>query len=126
MASVALLVGMIRNAPPHYRGQPLALLIGMSLPVLGSILYVLGLSPIRRMDLSPVLVGVGGIAISWGLFRYRLFQIVPVARNKVFEVIGDGVIVLNVFGQVVDLNRAAQVTLGKSSSRLQGRMGFLS
>lgn len=70
----------------------------------------------RRFDLTPVLFGVGGIVISWGLFRHRLFSIVPLARDRVFEVMNDGVIVMDAAGEIVDLNRAARNFLGNPTS----------
>lgn len=56
----------------------------------------------------------------WGLLRYRLFDIVPVARDKVMEVIGDGVVVLDTQDRVVDVNAAAREIL-RTSQRAIGQ-----
>ncbi len=119
VASVPLLLGML-IAFPRYRGQVMVLLTGMLLPVVWSILYIVGLSPFGRLDESPVVAAVTGILWAWALFRFRLFDIVPVARGKVVEGMSDGVIVLDTKGQIVDLNPAAQRILGRQPSQTIG------
>lgn len=38
------------------------------------------------------------------LFKYQLFQISPIARNKVFDVIQDGILVVDTKGRIADYN----------------------
>jgi PAS domain S-box-containing protein len=53
------------------------------------------------------------LAVTWGLFRYRLLDIMPVARDAIIEGMGDGVIVLDVQNRIVDLNPAARRIIGR-------------
>jgi signal transduction histidine kinase len=119
--AIYLFVETLRRALPLYRGQILALLIGLSLPLAWNTLYTLGISPIRRHDVAPAVFGVSGIVAAWGLFRYRLFDIMPIARATVIESMEDGVIVLDVQNRIVDLNPAAQRILGQPASQVVGR-----
>jgi diguanylate cyclase (GGDEF)-like protein/PAS domain S-box-containing protein len=48
----------------------------------------------------------------WGLFSFRLFDAVPVARDMVLDSLRDGVVVLDSRGCVADLNPAAAEALG--------------
>jgi diguanylate cyclase (GGDEF)-like protein/PAS domain S-box-containing protein len=48
----------------------------------------------------------------WGVFRYRLLDLVPVARSLMFDRLGDPVLVLDAYGRVVDANPAAEQALG--------------
>jgi PAS domain S-box-containing protein len=57
------------------------------------------------------------------LFRFRLFDVVPVARETVLERMVDGMMVLDAAGRVADLNPAAQEVLGVGRSRALGRDG---
>jgi PAS domain S-box-containing protein len=66
-------------------------------------------------------ISVCGIAIAWGLFRYRLFDIVPIARATVIESMDDGVIVLDAQDRIIDLNPTAQSMLGPTSSQAIGQ-----
>ncbi len=43
-----------------------------------------------------------------GIYRYRLFGLVPVARDMVVDSMDDGVIVLDAQRRLVDLNAAAE------------------
>lgn len=45
---------------------------------------------------------------------FRLFDIIPIARNAVMENIDDIFIVLDIYGNIVDFNHAAQTTLALS------------
>jgi hypothetical protein len=78
----------LRRRSALYRRQALALLVGLSLVYLQHLLYISGLHPVSRFDLTPVFLGLSGLIISWGIFRYHLFDIVPVARENVIEHMG--------------------------------------
>jgi PAS domain S-box-containing protein len=57
------------------------------------------------------------------LFRFRLLDVVPVARENVIEDMADGVVVLDLQDRVVDMNPAAEHFLGCSARKAIGR-GF--
>ena len=48
------------------------------------------------------------MAITLALFRYRLLDIVPVARDALVENMSDGILVLDAKNRVVDVNPAVQ------------------
>ncbi len=111
----------VLHSPHLYRGQASALLIGALAPWLGNILYVSGLSPFPHLDLTPFAFTSTGLMLSWGLFHFRLLDIVPVARDAVIESMGDGVLVLDVQDRIVDLNPAAESIFGCAASEAIGR-----
>ncbi len=119
--AVYLLVQALRRASPLYRGQPMILLIALCLPLVWNILYSFGLSPVPRHDIAPAVVCVSGIVAAWGLFRYRILDIVPIARGAVIEDMDSGVIVLDRQQRVVDLNPEAQRILDYPAARAIGR-----
>jgi PAS domain S-box-containing protein len=61
-----------------------------------------------QRDTSPFTFAVGGAIIAWGLFRYDLFSVVPVARDRVVENIADAVLVLDAQNRLIDFNPAAR------------------
>lgn len=89
-----------------YRKQAIALLIGLSLIVIPNILYIIGFSPVERFDITPLFFGPAGMIIAWGIFRYKLFDVVPVARAAVIENMDAGVMVLDLLDRVLDINPA--------------------
>jgi diguanylate cyclase (GGDEF)-like protein/PAS domain S-box-containing protein len=117
----ALLVRMLLRTSPLYHVQPLALLIGMSLPLAANIAHLLGFRPAAGMDLSPVGFGFGGALLAWGTLGHGMFDLVPVARDKVIEWMTDGVILLDARGRVASLNPAAERYLNLTSDQVVGR-----
>jgi PAS domain S-box-containing protein len=89
-----------------YRKQAIALLIGLSLIVIPNILYIIGVSPVERFDITPLFFGPAGSIIAWGIFRYKLFDVIPVARAAVIENMDAGVMVLDLQDRVLDINPA--------------------
>ena len=91
-----------------YIGQASALLVAMMAPWLGNALTSFGLSPAPELDLTPFAFTISGLAVAWSLFRYRFLDIIPVAREAVFEEMDDAVIVVDEQNRIVDLNPVAQ------------------
>jgi signal transduction histidine kinase len=55
--------------------------------------------------------------MAWGVWRFRLLDIVPAARDAVVESMEDGVIVMDVQGRVVDVNPAAEAVLDQPAAQ---------
>ena len=75
---------------------------------------------------APLDVGVLGLDFTFAmyavaLFRFRIFDVVPVARQTVLERMVDGMLVLDAQDRVADLNPAAQEILGVTRSAALGR-----
>jgi len=120
-AGIYLALAAVRRAQPLYRRQTLIILIGYLLPLAWNLIYALGLSPVPRHDLAPVMLGVSGILVGIGLFRFRLFDIGPIAHDTVIDGMDDGMVVLDVQDRIVDLNPAARGILGQPASQAIGQ-----
>jgi len=116
-----LLIQAFIRSPRLYRGQAGVLLIGALVPCLGNALHIFGLSPFPYLDLTLFAFTLTGLVLAWGLFHFRLLDIVPVARNAVVESMGDGVIVLDAQTRIVDLNPAAQRIIGRTAGEAIGQ-----
>ncbi len=116
-----LLIQAFLRSPHLYRRQAGALLVGMLAPWAGNVLYLSGLSPLPHLDLTPLSFTVGSLALAWGLFRFQLLEIVPVARDAVIESMGDGVLVLDAQNRIVDLNPAGQQIIGHTAAEAIGQ-----
>ena len=110
---VLLLVGTLmlmrglRRFPPPYRRQTAMILAGVIVPWAGNVIYLARmLGP--GVDPTPLAFAVSGICFTWGMYRYRLFGLVPVARDMVLDSMDDGVLVLDSQRHLVDLNAAAE------------------
>lgn len=103
---VILLFRAWRQAIPLYRKQALMLLAGSLLPWLFHLMYQLGLSP-HGIDLSPFGIAATGAAFAVATLRHSVLNILPLARDIVFDSIAEGVIVLDSRHRIIDFNRAA-------------------
>jgi PAS domain S-box-containing protein len=56
------------------------------------------------------------------LFRFRVFDPVPLARSAVIEQMREGMLVLDLNGRVVDLNRAVKAMFKETASSLRGQL----
>ncbi|MFZ5643677.1 MAG: histidine kinase N-terminal 7TM domain-containing protein [Bacillota bacterium] len=120
LTAIFLLIKSLRYKSPLYGGQSLTILIGTVLIVTPNILYILGLSP-ARFDVTPVFMAVSGCIIAWGLFRYRLFDVAPVARAMVIDSMVGAVVVLDEKKRVLDLNTTAEKLLGLTINQALSR-----
>lgn len=111
VAGAALLVLMLVNSQSLYGKQSACLLLGIVGPWTAYAAYVSGLgSGLDSLPgLNPVVVtfAPAGLVLAWGLHRYRLLDISPVAHDAVVEGMSDGTLVLDARGRIVDLNPSA-------------------
>ncbi len=90
----------------YYKLQIGTLLVASLIPIIGNIVYVTNLNPYPGFDWTPVSFVITGLVVVLGIFRFRMFNIVPLARTRLFEMLNDGVIVTNVEGFIEDCNSA--------------------
>ena len=98
------------------RGQIAALLVGLLFPAAYVPVVLLGVLPgtgqgggFTGASLGYMLVGSTwpSALIAWAVFRYQLFDVVPLARESIFEDREEPVLVLDARGRLIDYNRAA-------------------
>lgn len=104
-----------------YRQQSIWLVIGALTPLILNIIYVFRLIPGFRKDYSSLSFAFAGVAFAIGIFRYRLFDLKPIARNALIDSMNDAMLVLNNQGRIVDLNPAAQAMIGASGDEIIGQ-----
>ena len=121
LIGTGLLILMFIRSPHLYRSQAAALLIGALSPWIANAVFIFGWSPFGKLDLTPFALALTGLAMGWGIFRFRLLDVVPVARDTIIESMSDGVIVLDSKDRIVDLNPVAEGILGVSTIEVIGQ-----
>jgi PAS domain S-box-containing protein len=104
-----------------FRTQNIILLIAVFTPWFGNVIYVSSLSPIPNLDITPFAFTISAVVLALGIFRLKLVNLAPVARDLVVEKMPDGMIVLDAQGNIVDINPALQKALGVSASQVIGQ-----
>lgn len=121
LAAFAELAAAWARTHPLYRAQVSALAAGAAVPLLGAALTLTVLADSPGRDITPITFAVSQLVIAWGLFRRRLFDMVPVARHAVVESLADAVWVIDAEGRVLDLNPAARRAAGGNGAEPVGR-----
>ena len=112
-----------------YRLQSTVLLFATLIPWAGNVLYISGLNPLPGIDLTAIAFSLSGVCVAFAIFRYRLLDLVPIARDILVNNMQDGVIVLDSFNRIIDINPSAlqlihcqiDQVLGKEISEVMGK-----
>lgn len=91
-----------------YRRQIILLFVSVSVPLGMDMLYTFDLSPIPNFNLTTMFFGLSATVIGAGLFRLRLFDLLPIVQDIVIENMADGVLVLDLQDRIVNINPAAR------------------
>ena len=113
--SVGLVLRTLADKNAVYRGQSLFVFGGILLVMLSNLLYITGLSPVKHFDLTPIVFSFSGALIVWGISRFHLLRLVPIARDKVLEAIESVVIVVDDLARIVDVNPAFHHTFPQNN-----------
>lgn len=104
-----------------YRRQLGVVIAGAGVTWLNSFIFIAGLSPFSNADNTPFSFTLASFAFAYALLRYRMLDIVPVARDTLIEGMSDGVLVLDANNRIVDLNPEAEKLLSASSTETIGK-----
>lgn len=116
-AAIALVVVEILNSRSIYRRQATIVLLGALFPIGANLLVLTGLV---EVDLQPIAFAATGLTVGWNIWRYRLIDLVPIAREQVVDTLPDPVIVLDEHDRITDCNEAGMTLLGGTESELIG------
>ncbi|NDJ76785.1 MAG: PAS domain S-box protein [Chloroflexi bacterium] len=103
---VLLLLTAVRSRFP-YRGQAFLLFLGLVVMAAISLVRTLGSGLLLEYDWIVIAFAVTGTIWLVALFRYRLFDLAPIARTTLIENMDDMVLVLDPQNRIVDFNTAA-------------------
>jgi PAS domain S-box-containing protein len=106
LAGLIVIIRRVISSPPEFKQQSFIILIGAGLTWLGNVIYISGLSPVPELDLTPISFVISSVIFSFGLFRFGILDIMPIAGESVLESMDDIVIVINPKGNLVYVNHA--------------------
>lgn len=108
LVGTVLMINAFVRSRRIYRGQLAMLLLAVLLPWFGNLLT---LTQIVRIDLTPFAFTVTMLLMYFALFRYRMLELRPVARDRVMDMMEDIVLVVDKVRRIVDANPAARRVL---------------
>ena len=104
-----------------YRRQAAILIVAVAAPLIGNILYLSGLNPIRPLDPTPFAFAITVVALTWGIFGFQLFALSPIARDTIIDEMQDGMIVIDTNNLITDINPSALRIINVSGANVIGR-----
>jgi diguanylate cyclase (GGDEF)-like protein len=104
--ATCILVWHWNQAKAAYWKQLMTMLLGLIIPIVASFLYLIGKAPFG-MDPVPMVMCITSLLYIIAIFSNDMFVIAPIAKERVFESMRDGVLVLDKVGKLVDYNKAA-------------------
>lgn len=124
LAMIALLRSIFRS-PELYSLQTRLILVSALLPLAINIFYAFNPNAVAGIDATSVAFSISGGLLALAFFRYSLFDVAPVARDRLVETIPEGMLVLDAQNRLVDCNPAGQhifqwerPPIGEPASRL--------
>lgn len=106
LLSLLLMVKMLFNSSLVYKRQVIFLLLATIFPFLGYLIYQLHLIPFG-IDPVSFTFTLSGITVYIGLIRFKLFNLLPIARTKLFEKTQDSILVFDLNNRLIDFNQMA-------------------
>ncbi len=115
--SLFFLIKMMKNTVSIYNRQILFLLMSTLFPFIGYLACLMRLIP-YGIDPVSFTFTLSGIIIYIAVFRFKLFEMLPIARSKLFEKIQDRVLVFDLNNRLIDYNQAASQQFNLSNKDL--------
>jgi PAS domain S-box-containing protein len=97
------------------------LLIGVITPLAGNIYFLFSSKSNWIPDPTPFFFGITGIAFTWALFGSKMLEVVDIARDSIIHNLSNGIVVLDIDNNILDINPAAVDILGTSEKEFIDR-----
>ncbi len=101
-----------------YKKKSTLIIAAALFPLIFSFVYLFRICP---FDLTPVSFSLSSFFAFIGIYRLRLMEIIPIARDKVIENMADAVMVFDEELRLIDLNRSAEKFLSKRREEAIGK-----
>ncbi len=105
--ALALLVNAYQEAQGVYKQHIAVIIAGLVMPALLSLVQY-ALRPEFMLDLTAYGLVITAVLLAWGVLNYRMFDVMPVARDTILQHMTDAVLVLDLQQRVVYTNPAAR------------------
>lgn len=118
--SCIVLFTQVKRPQNLYRPQTWLVIIGAMIPLAGPILSIVDIQPHRGASL--IAITIGSLVLARGVYRFRIFEVEPIAREKVFEAMVEPLVILDNKNSIVDINSSMLALLGKSERDVVGKL----
>ena len=121
LSAMGLLIGFAIPNRQLYRDQSVALAVATLFPVVCSMVYNFAPGILPGLDTTAIGLTVTCVVLTYTMVRFKLLDLVPIAREVLVENMLDGLIVLDRRARVLDVNPAAITLLSAQPGAWIGR-----
>lgn len=124
---LTLIIGIVNIAvlffrlSAYYKKQIVLLFVASLLPLIGNFIYVFQINPLPGFDWTPFTFLLTGILIAINISQFKMFDLVPFGRNKLFETLPDAILIFDIAGRIADLNPAMKELIELDDKVLVGK-----
>jgi PAS domain S-box-containing protein len=104
-----------------YKTQFRIIILGTIFPFCASIGYVFKLLPMKGFDPTSLSFILSGFIVALGIFWFRMFNIMPIARRQAIDNLRDGMLVVDSSGAIADANTSFYSMTGFPSGQVIGK-----
>ncbi|MHC4839525.1 MAG: histidine kinase N-terminal 7TM domain-containing protein, partial [Planctomycetota bacterium] len=119
--AIGHMVLVLRTPQKHHRAQILLMASALAVPVLFSMVTVLEIVPYIPRDLTPFSFALSATLMAVGIFRYKLLNVVPMARNVLVNAMPEPFMVVDRAENVIDYNKASEQFFSQRGENLVGK-----
>lgn len=119
-AGTIIIIHNAFRARDLYRWQMFGLTVSAIIPWVGNLIYISGANPFPTIDLTPIGFSLSALVITFNIFRFGLFDLVPIARDQLVENLIDGMLALDNHNRIADINPKARDLLKITSGYVIG------
>jgi PAS domain S-box-containing protein len=117
---IILMAGSLKVYSP-YKTQFWIIILGTVFPFGASICYVFKLLPVKGFDPTSLSFILSGFIVAMGIFWFRMFNIMPIARKQAVDNLRDGMLVVDSGNRIADANTSFYSMTGFQSGQVIGK-----
>jgi PAS domain S-box-containing protein len=111
ITSIFILGKNLLNRSATYWNQAVIFFSGALIPLLVSISYISKIFPVPNYDPLPFGFSISAAVIGYGIFKHKLFDLIPFARDHIFHSMADIALVIDQKKRLVECNASASKIL---------------
>lgn len=116
LAGIGIFARCMILSQGHFRKQTIIMLVGSLIPLVFNATYLLSDESHLMLDYTPVAFAATGAVYFLGLFKYKMLDLMPIARAEIVRSMEDAVIVTDMNGFILDTNESASQLKASNSS----------
>ena len=107
VTGVGIFIRCFVQSKGHLRSQAIVMAGGSLIPFVFNAVYLSNQAAFYYLDFTPVAFAATGVFYFYGLFKFRMLDLMPIAMAEIVRTMEDAVVVTDTKGFIVDTNDAA-------------------